>query len=76
VENGILIGMNFEKVTPIFENGKRKLVPTGEPLEFIAADDVLIAIGQENSFPWIERNAGIDFDKWNMPVVDTLTHAS
>jgi len=76
VENGILKGMNFEKVTPIFENGKRKLVPTGEPLEFIEADDVLIAIGQENSFPWIERNAGIDFDKWGMPVVDTLTHAT
>lgn len=76
VENGILKGMNFEKVTPIFENGKRKLVPTGEPLEFITADDVLIAIGQENSFPWIERNAGIDFDKWDMPVVDTLTHAT
>jgi ferredoxin len=58
------------------ENGKRQLLPTGEPDVFIEADDVLIAIGQENSFPWIERDLGLEFDKWNMPVVSELTFQS
>ena len=39
----------------------------------IACDDVLVAIGQENAFPWIERDCGIEFDKWNMPKVDAKT---
>ena len=43
---------------------------------FIEADDVLIAIGQDNAFPWIERDLGIEFDKWDMPVVDTVTFQS
>lgn len=76
VEDGILKGMMFEKVHPVYENGKRKLLPTGEPHVFIEADDVLIAIGQENSFPWIERDLGMDFDEWDMPVVDPLTYQS
>jgi formate dehydrogenase beta subunit len=75
-ENGKLSGMMFEKVKAVYENGKRKLVPTGEAEVFYPADDVLMAIGQENSFPWIERNLGIEFDKWEMPVVDSLTHIS
>jgi len=75
-ENGHLKGMLFEKVTAVMESGKRKLVPTGEAHVFIPADDVLIAIGQENAYPWIERDCGIDFDKWEMPLVDTITHAS
>ena len=37
---------------------------------FIPADDVILAIGQENAFPWIERDLGIEFDKWDMPEVD------
>lgn len=74
VENGKLKGMTFEKVTAVYdENGKRSLVPTGEPDVFIEADDVLVAIGQENSFPWIERDLGIEFDKWEMPIVDKVT---
>ena len=77
VEKGKLVGMTFEKVHAIYdENKKRKLVPTGEPDVFIEADDVLIAVGQENSFPWIERDLGIEFDKWNMPVVNETTFAS
>src|SRR5207248_4807336 len=40
---------------------------------FLPADDVILAIGQENAFPWIERDLGIQFDKWDMPVVDELT---
>jgi len=77
IKNGKLVGMTFEKVHPVYdENGKRSLVPTGEPDVFVEADDVLIAVGQENSFPWIERDLGLDFDKWNMPVVDSLTFQS
>jgi NADPH-dependent glutamate synthase beta subunit-like oxidoreductase len=76
VENGKLIGMTFEKVAPVIENGKRKLVPTGEPEVFIEADDVLIAIGQENTFPWIERDLGLAFDEWGMPVVNPVTFVS
>jgi formate dehydrogenase beta subunit len=77
VENGRLVGMTFEKVQAVYdENGKRSLVPTGEPDIFYPADDVLIAVGQENSFPWIERDAGLEFDKWQMPVVDKVTFRS
>jgi NADPH-dependent glutamate synthase beta subunit-like oxidoreductase len=77
VENGKLVGMNFEKVHAVYdETGKRKLVPTGEAEVFYPADDVLVAIGQENSFPWIERDLGIEFDKWDMPVVNELTFNS
>jgi NADPH-dependent glutamate synthase beta subunit-like oxidoreductase/ferredoxin len=76
-ENGILKGMTFEKVHAVYdEKGKRSLVPTGEPHVFIEADDVLVAIGQENYFPWIERDLGIEFDKWEMPSVNSLTFQS
>jgi formate dehydrogenase (NADP+) beta subunit len=77
VENGRLTGMTFEKVEAVYdENGKRSLVPTGEPDVFYPADDVLIAVGQENAFPWIERDLGLEFDKWEMPVVDKVTFQS
>ena len=77
VEDGKLKGMNFEKVEARYdEDGKRTLVPTGEALVFMEADDVLMAIGQENSFPWIERDLGIEFDKWDMPVVDKVAFQS
>ncbi len=56
--------------------GKRTLVPTGEPDVFFECDEVLIAVGQENAFPWIERDIGIAFDKWGMPVVDKKTFQS
>jgi formate dehydrogenase (NADP+) beta subunit len=77
IEDGLLRGVMFEKVEPKFdENGKRSLVPTGEPEVFYPADDVLVAIGQENAFPWIERDLGLEFDKWDMPVVDKETFQS
>jgi NADPH-dependent glutamate synthase beta subunit-like oxidoreductase/ferredoxin len=77
VQNGKLVGMNFEKVAPVIDaNGKRKLVPTGEPEVFFEADDVLVAIGQENTFPWIERDLGLVFDEWGMPKVDPKTFSS
>lgn len=77
VESGKLIGMKFQKVKAVYdEKGKRQLLPTPEPEVFIEADEVLIAIGQENSFPWIERDLGMEFDQWGMPVVDELTFQS
>jgi NADPH-dependent glutamate synthase beta subunit-like oxidoreductase len=51
-------------------------VPTGEPDQLVECDDVLVAIGQENAFPWIERDIGLEFDKWKMPVVDKITMQS
>ena len=76
-DNGKLTGVVFEKVEAKFDDkGKRSLVPTGEPDQRIECDDVLVAVGQENAFPWIERDIGIEFDKWNMPKVDPKTMQS
>ncbi len=76
-ENGKLIGMEFEKVRKeVDENGRRQLVPTGDALVILPCDDVLCAIGQENSFPWIERDIGIEFGKWDLPVIDKATFQS
>src|ERR1700726_2658149 len=69
---GRLTGVMFETVKAERDaKGRRRLVPTGEPDQHIPCDDVLVAVGQENSFPWIERDCGIEFDKWDMPKVDT-----
>lgn len=77
VEGGKLTGMYFEKVHPVYDgNNKRSLQPTGDPDVLVPCDDVLIAIGQENSFPWIERDLGMNFDKWGMPVLDAVTYQS
>jgi NADPH-dependent glutamate synthase beta subunit-like oxidoreductase/ferredoxin len=77
IENGRLTGMVFEKVKATYDaRGRRSLIPTGEPDQHFECDDVLVAIGQENAFPWIERDIGIEFDKWAMPVVDKVTMRS
>ncbi|MDF3073079.1 MAG: glutamate synthase [Alphaproteobacteria bacterium] len=76
-ENGKLTGMVFEKVKAEYDDkGRRNLVHAGEPDVTIPCDNVLVAIGQENSFPWIEKDAGLEFDKWGMPVVDPATFQS
>src|SRR6185503_15725986 len=76
-ENGKLTGVLFEKVKAEYDEKKRrKLVPSGEPDQLVPCDDVLVAVGQENAFPWIERDIGIEFDKWDMPKVDPRTMAS
>ncbi len=76
-ENGKLTGVVFEKVEAKYDDkGRRNLVPTGEADVHMECDDVLCAVGQENSFPWIERDAGITFDKWGMPIVDKTTMQS
>ncbi len=70
IENGKLTGMIFEVMEYDLDAAGRI---TGERVtgeEFIPADDVILAIGQENAFPWIERDLGIEFDKWDVPKVD------
>jgi NADPH-dependent glutamate synthase beta subunit-like oxidoreductase len=74
---GKLTGMSFEVVKATYDDqGRRTLVPTGEPDAIFDCDDVLIAVGQENAFPWIERDCGIDFDKWGLPVLTDKTFQS
>jgi formate dehydrogenase (NADP+) beta subunit len=76
-QNGRLTGVLFQKVKAEYDaKGRRNLVPTNEPDEHFACDDVLVAVGQENAFPWIERDIGIEFDKWDMPKVDPKTMVS
>lgn len=76
-ENGKLTGVVFEKVKAEFDaKGRRKLVPAGEPDQHFPCDDVLVAVGQENAFPWIERDIGIQFDDWGMPKVSETTKQS
>ena len=75
VENGKLTGMIFEKMEYELTDGK--IVServAGE--ELLPCDDVILAIGQENAFPWIERDLGIEFDKWSVPKVDAKTFQS
>ncbi|HSZ92622.1 MAG TPA: FAD-dependent oxidoreductase [Acetobacteraceae bacterium] len=74
---GKLTGVLFQKVKAEYDaRGRRRLVPTGEPDQLFECDDVLVAVGQENAFPWIERDIGIEFDQWDMPVVDEVTMGS
>jgi NADPH-dependent glutamate synthase beta subunit-like oxidoreductase len=73
-DKGRIKGMSFEKVSAVYDDkGRRSLVPTGEPDVFVPCDTVLVAIGQENAFPWIERDCGIGFDRHGMPVLDAQT---
>ena len=75
--NGRLTGMTFEIVRAEYDaKGRRSLIATGEPDVLLACDTVLVAIGQENAFPWIERDSGIDFDKWGLPVLGEGTFQS
>ena len=77
VEDGRLVGMRFDRVEARYDaSGKRSLVSTGEEPAFYPCDEVLMAIGQENAFPWIERDLGIEFDQWDLPAVDRTTFQS
>ena len=77
MQRGRLTGMTFEKVAASKDaSGRRVLSPTGEPDVHIACDDVLIAVGQENAFPWIEPDAGVAFDRAGLPRLDALTFQS
>ena len=72
LENGRLIGMEFELVE-WEENDDGRLVSKVLDSTIVPCDDVILAIGQDNAFPWIERDIGIDFNDWEMPVVDKTT---
>ena len=73
-ENGKLTGIVFQKVRAEYDEKRRRtLVPTGEPDERVECEQVIVAVGQENAFPWIERDIGIEFDRWDMPKVDPIT---
>ncbi|HET7374675.1 MAG TPA: FAD-dependent oxidoreductase, partial [Gemmatimonadaceae bacterium] len=74
VQNGRLVGLELDRLRWFEEGGKQK----SEVIDtvVIPCDDVILAIGQENAFPWIERDLGIEFDKNGMPVVDRTTMQS
>ncbi|MCZ7581558.1 MAG: FAD-dependent oxidoreductase [Fimbriimonadaceae bacterium] len=74
VENGKLVGMEFEKYHSQEIDGK--LVQELEGRQIVPCDTVILAIGQENAFPWIERDIGLEFGQWDMPVVDRKTFMS
>jgi NADPH-dependent glutamate synthase beta subunit-like oxidoreductase/ferredoxin len=76
VKNGKLTGMVFELMEyDVDNNGKiTDQHVTGETT--ISCDDVILAIGQDNAFPWVENDIGIEFDKWEVPVVDEMTFQS
>jgi NADPH-dependent glutamate synthase beta subunit-like oxidoreductase/ferredoxin len=75
LENGKLVGMKFSRVEwNEDENGQLKATTLEEVV--LPCDDVILAVGQDNAFPFIERDIGIEFDKWNMPVVDKTTFQS
>jgi NADPH-dependent glutamate synthase beta subunit-like oxidoreductase len=76
-DNGRLTGVRLEKVKAEYDaKGRRTLVNAGEPDVHMECDDVLVAVGQENAFPWIERDCGIEFDRWDMPKVDAKSMQS
>ncbi len=74
IENGKLTGLEFDQFTSQEIDGKLIQEPAGRIT--IPCDTVILAIGQENAFPWIERDIGIEFDKWDVPVVDKTTFMS
>ena len=74
VEDGRLTGMRFERVKPEYdEQGKRRLVPTGEEPVVLECDEVLLAIGQQNAFPFIGPDCDIAFNDWGLPELDPIT---
>ena len=76
-QDGKLEGMWFEIVKAEYDaQGRRQLVPSGAADVFVPADTVLVAIGQENAFPWIERDCGIGFDRHGLPVLNSTTFQS
>ncbi|MGE0450826.1 MAG: FAD-dependent oxidoreductase [Vicinamibacterales bacterium] len=74
VENGTLTGMEFEVFSSKEVDGKLQQEVVGR--EILPCDTVVLAIGQDNAFPFIERNIGLEFGKWDMPVVDKTTFMS
>src|SRR5262252_7208768 len=76
VEGGRLTGMLFDRMEHQLDAAGRITAERIVGEEFLPADDVILAIGQENAFPWIERDLGIEFDKWDVPKVEAKTFQS
>jgi NADPH-dependent glutamate synthase beta subunit-like oxidoreductase/ferredoxin len=74
IENGVLTGMEFDKFKSIETPSGLTQEVIGR--EILPCDSVVLAIGQDNAFPFIERNIGLEFGKWDMPVVDKTTFMS
>lgn len=72
VEDGRLVGMEFEIVRWV-EDARGRLRSEVLDTTIIPCDEVILAIGQDAAFPWIERDIGIEFNEWDMPVVDRKT---
>ncbi len=76
-QDGRLTGMYFDVVKAVYDaQGQRSLVPTGEAPVYFACDTVLLAVGQENAFPWIEADSGVRFDRNGLPVLDKSSFQS
>lgn len=72
-EKDKFVGVNFEEVKSIYDKaGNRKLTATGKTL-LVKCDLVLVAVGQDTAFPWIERDLGVNFNEWQQPVVDPIS---
>ena len=73
VKNGKLQGMLFEEIE--YQIDDKGSIESSEIVgeKLIECDDVILAIGQDNAFPWIERDIGIDFNEWDCPIVDETT---
>ena len=77
IQDGQLVGMHFQKMTADYDaNGKRTLLTTGEPPVFMACDQVILAVGQQNALPFIKPEMGITMDKWGLPKLDQTTYQS
>ena len=74
VENGTLTGMEFDRFSSEETESGLKQEVIGR--EILPCDTVILAIGQDNAFPFVERNIGLEFGKWDMPVVDKTTFMS
>ena len=74
MEDGKLTGMKFDRVEARYDDdNRRSLVSTGEEPVFLDCDEVILAVGQQNAFGWIEPDIGMEFGKWGMPVIDPVS---
>ena len=76
LRDGKLVGMNFDLMDYDIDDNGRIVESRVVGEKFFPCDDVVLAIGQDNAFPWIERDLGIEFDRWEVPVVDPVTFES
>ncbi len=76
IENGKLVGMKFERLEYVVDDANEIVATKALGEVFLPCDDVVLAIGQDNAFPWIERDLGIEFDKHEVPKIDAVTYQS